>query len=741
MEKKASVIVDNNSVYTDRVFSYKIPNTIDIEEGQRVIVPFGRGNKKIEGFVWSIEEANEEEIKKLKEIESVLENRKISSWAKDMVSFIRESCLCTYMDAINLVLPKSIRTGQTKKIRIVSLNEEYQEPKRLGEKQKSIIDFLKINKVVQVRDLNEIFPACQSTLKSLESKGIVTIFEEEELRLLKNTYNIASKEFELRDFQEEAISSIIQESNEEIKKPVLLHGITGSGKTEVYMEILESVLKNGKEAIILVPEISLTPQTIGRFKARFKDVIAVIHSELSPGERHDQWLKIERKEAKIVIGARSAIFAPFENLGLIIVDECHESSYKSEMSPKYDAIEVAIERGKIQNSLVILGSATPNLKDYYKSQKGEYKLVKMTKRANEKPLPEVEIVDMRSEIPINKASFLSKKLLLYIEEALNKNEQIILFLNRRGYASFLTCQDCGYVYKCKNCDISLTYHKGSNKGKCHYCGYQEEVSVTCPECESFEVKDFGIGTERLQEEIQEIFKEAKILRMDRDTVKKKGDHEKILSKFKDQEADILIGTQMIGKGLDFPKVSLVGIISVDQTLFMPDYHSAEITFQTISQVAGRAGRDEIAGKVVLQTLHPDNYVINYAKEHDYEGFYKEELSLRKEFAYSPFGAMIHIVFTGISKESVATSAMKTSDAIKYFLKKRNSFREEAFLGPSPCLIERIDKKYRWQLIIKHRDIEIPLLKSIIRYMIYEKRDVILAKNVFLSVDFDSKNFL
>ena len=499
--------------------------------------------------------------------------------------------------------------------------------------------------------------------------------------------------YELNKFQKDALYKI-EESKKDV---VLLNGITGSGKTEIYMHLIDKEIKKGKQAIMLVPEISLTPQIISRFKKHFSSTIAIFHSGLSNSEKYDEYRKILNNEAKIVIGARSAIFVPFKNIGIIIIDEEHSSTYKQDHNPKYNAIDVAIERGKYHNAKILLGSATPRIETYARSEKGYYDLVKLEKRANNAKLPKVDIIDMKDEMKTGNNIF-SRKLLENIKDRLKKNEQIMLLLNRRGYSNYLMCNNCGEVLKCPNCDITLTYHKTSNINRCHYCGYADKKYEKCPKCKEGKLKSFGIGTEKIEEEIKKIFKDVKVLRMDIDTTTRKGSHEKIINSFMNHEADILVGTQMISKGLDFPLVTLVGVINADTILNLPDFRASEKTYELISQVSGRAGRSEKEGMVIIQTFNPDNYSINYAKYHDYNGFYKEELKIRKKLRYPPYFFISLIKVGGKEFNFTYEEAKKISSYIKRYISK-----DMTVLGPSIGSVSKINNIYYFEIITKYRN--------------------------------------
>ena len=576
---------------------------------------------------------------------------------------------------------------------------------RLGEKQKQILEFLKNNEDVEINDLIELLKASKSSINSLKEKNLVEFKYEDFYRKSKSNFNYQNKDVVLNEEQNHAIEKITSEMFNQEKKPYMIHGVTGSGKTEVYMEIIDYALKQGLDSIVLVPEISLTPQTIARFKNRFKDIVGVFHSRLSEGEKHDVFKAIKSGNIRILIGARSAIFAPFNSLGVVIVDEFHESSYKSDKNPKFSTLEVGRYLVNKRDITLVLGSATPSIEEYYRAKSGEYELIELKKRANNKPLPKIEVVDMKEELKYGNRSFLSNRLKLQIEEEIKNNNQVILFLNRRGYSSFVSCRECGYVFKCKHCDISLTYHKKQNIGKCHYCGYEEVIPQKCPECESKYVKAFGLGTEKIEEEIKQIFEGVRVLRLDKDTTSQKHELENILNKFQNREADILIGTQMISKGLDFNHVTLVGILSADMMLNFPDFKSFENTFQLVTQVSGRAGRSEKEGKVILQTYDSQSSVIKRIVDYDFEGFYEDEIKIRKLFNYTPFNNMLSVVISGKNELMVKKNITTLYNNIVYLLKERGIQDFEFILGPNPCSISKINSNYRWQILFKDDNID------------------------------------
>ncbi|AYA75367.1 primosomal protein N' [Bacillus sp. Y1] len=566
-------------------------------------------------------------------------------------------------------------------------------------KQREIIEFFLANPdPVPLQHLLNLLNTSSSAIKGLVNKGML---REEEVEVYRDPYE--NRVFErtqalpLTPEQTLAITPVLQTIEEDLHKVFLLYGVTGSGKTEVYLQSIQRVLEKGKEAIVLVPEIALTPQMVKRFKGRFGDEVAVMHSGLSTGEKYDEWRKIQRKEVKVVVGARSAIFAPFENLGIIIIDEEHETSYKQEENPRYHARDVAIQRAKKYGCPVVLGSATPALESFARAKKGVYELLTLPSRMNSGPMPHVEVVDMREELREGNRSMFSRVLMEKLKDRLEKQEQTVLFLNKRGHSSFVMCRDCGYVVNCPDCDISLTYHRFSESMKCHYCGYESLVPTQCPECQSEYIRYFGTGTQKIEEELGKVLPEARVIRMDVDTTSKKGAHEKLLTDFGEGKADILLGTQMIAKGLDFPKITLVGVLSADTMLHIPDFRSSEKTFQLLTQVSGRAGRHELTGEVIVQTYTPEHYSIQFAAQQDYDLYYEREMQIRKLHHYPPF---YYISLITVSHENLMKVVSVTEKITGYI---RNSLSPEAIvLGPVASPIPRIKNRYRYQCLIKYK---------------------------------------
>ncbi|MBU5594609.1 primosomal protein N' [Amphibacillus sp. MSJ-3] len=568
-----------------------------------------------------------------------------------------------------------------------------------AKKQRILVEYLaSLDKPIALKTFLAQLKTTRPTLQPLIDQKLITLFEEEVYRQPFDDENIEqTKPLELKEQQRNALESIIDTCSKQMHEVFVLHGVTGSGKTEVYLQAIAHVIRANKEAIVLVPEISLTPQMVKRFKGRFGSDVAVMHSALSKGERFDEWRKVQRKEVKVVVGARSAIFAPFENLGLIIIDEEHEASYKQEDHPRYHVKDVAIKRAEHHNCPVVLGSATPSLETFARAKKGVYQLLQMPERSNFSEMPEVDIIDMRDELHAGNRTIFSRKLKETIEDRLAKKEQIVLFLNRRGYSTFVMCRDCGHVIQCPHCDISLTYHRKQNYLKCHYCDYHEVVPTKCPSCESETIRYFGTGTQKIEEAINQLIPEARVIRMDVDTTRRKGSHERLLKQFAQKQADILLGTQMIAKGLDFPDVTLVGVLAADSLLNLPDFRAAERTFQLLTQVSGRAGRHELEGKVIIQTYTPEHYSIEYAKNYDYQGFFAREMALRKAFQYPPY---YYLTLITVSHQNV-NKAQEVMRTISQLLRKHLS-NEAKILGPTPSPIERIKNRYRFQCVVKYK---------------------------------------
>lgn len=688
----ADVLVELKTKKIDKTFTYIIPNNINSNLiGKRVLVPFGK--QKLEGFVLNTYDNINVDYELKSIIEVVDEEPVLNKEMLELGKYISSRTLCNLISAYQTMLPSALKAHKDFNINkkfvtyIELINRDYV-PR--NDNQKEIIDLLKSGKVLK----SELTKISVSSINTLIRNNIVREIKEEVYRTNLST-NYKDKQVILNEEQQNVVDEVLSSLNE--FNPYLLFGVTGSGKTEVYMHIIEEVLKNGKEVIVLVPEISLTPQLVNIFKSRFKSSIAILHSALSDGEKYDEWRKILRGEVKIVIGARSAIFAPFTNIGLIILDEEHSDTYKQDNNPRYNAVDIAIKRAKTYNCPLILGSATPSIESYTRACTGVYKLLTLKTRVN-KNLPLVKIIDMKAEIKKGNR-ILSNELICDITDRLNKNEQVILLLNRRGYSTTITCKECGCVIKCPNCDIPLTYHKMGNKLNCHYCNYTTYKPNRCPECNSDRINDFGIGTEKLEEEINNLFDKTKTIRMDIDTTRRKGSHERIVNDFRNKKYNVLIGTQMISKGLDFDDVTLVGVINGDATLNIPDYRSGERTYSLLNQVAGRSGRSTKPGKVIIQCFNTKHYSIICASNHDYLSFYNEDMSIRKKLKYPPYYNLCLIKLNGTNYEKI----FKEANKIKKYLKTNTE--DIIILGPSASTIPKIYNKYYIQIIIKYKNLK------------------------------------
>ncbi len=742
----AEIIINRTAKRLNRTFDYKVP--IELEEiimiGSTVLVPFGKASTLEEGYVVGIKENTTYKVKEIVKIKHNLTEKQIK-----LAKWMAKRYFCNVSDCIKQMLTpgtkskKSEKNVQDKTINTVYLKKDIDEiqfdiemGKIKSEKQKKILQFLKGNEGATVPEIELFTDGSRAIVKTLEKNGYVEIVEKKiERNPLANKKIEKTKNLKLTDEQKNAYDKVVLDMIINSYEQFLLYGVTGSGKTEVYLQLIGEALKQEKTAIVLVPEISLTPQMINRFIARFnKDEIAVLHSKLSIGERYDEWNKIKEGKAKIIIGARSAIFAPTENIGIIIIDEEHDSSYKSEAIPKYDAKEIAKRIAKENNCPLVLGSATPDLITYYKAQQGKVTLLELSKRANNSKLPEVEIVDLKMELANGNRSMLSTKLYGEIEQNLKQHRQTILFLNRRGFSTFIMCRECGYTVKCKNCNISMTYHKTENKLKCHYCGYEENVVTVCPECHSTKIRYFGTGTQKLEQEINKLFPEASTIRMDIDTVTKKNSHEEILNKFKNENIDILIGTQMVVKGHHFPNVTLVGVIAADSSLNIDDYRANERTFQILTQVAGRAGREQLDGKVIIQTYNPDNFSIICAQKQDYKMFYNTEIALREQLKYPPFCDIILIGFNSLNEKEI----IEASTRVYNYLKARLGKQEFYVLKPMPSPIDKIQNRFRWRIIIKGNMTE--SANSVINTCLKKFYDS-NYKNTRISVDVNPNNMI
>ncbi|NMA95620.1 MAG: primosomal protein N' [Clostridiales bacterium] len=712
MDKYAGIIIDQAHPSIDRVFHYSIPEDMKdiLTIGHRVSVPFGRYNRHIDGYVVRIDDTVDIPLSKIKSIKEILDNRPaLLPKHISLIQWMVDRYHCMTIEAIKCFVPIGLRINMRKqKERYVHLasranvDEQIERIERRSKYMADILRFLKRKDGTNIDIIQEATSAPASSFKNLERRGWIKIDSIEKYRKPEGSNNASDRPIpKLTGEQQRVVGTIIEDMKKNVYSPFILHGVTGSGKTEVYIRIVEESIKRGQEAIVLVPEISLTPQTVRRFIRRFGNLVAIMHSRLSDGERYDQWRRIKNGDASIVVGARSAIFAPFQNIGVIIIDESHDDSYKSDISPRYHTIEIAKRRCEMDNSALILGTATPPIDEYYRALQGEYTLLELTRRVDGSTPPNVEIVDMRDELIRGNRSMFSKALYEGVHETLGQNKQAILFLNRRGYANFISCRECGWVAECNRCAVSLTFHASDRTLKCHYCGLQYPYPRVCPKCHSQYIKQFGVGTQRLEKELARFFPNARIARMDMDTTSRKGSHERILTMFGDGEYDILLGTQMISKGLDFPNVTLVGVITADSSLNLPEYTSPERTFQLITQVGGRAGRGVEPGRVIVQTYQPEHYAIEYAAKNDYRAFFDHEINIRRQFHYPPFTAIVKLSMSGEDEKRLVTGAKDLETWLNHKIDKDPVLKRGlVHIGAYPAPIARINKRYRWQIIMR-----------------------------------------
>lgn len=679
------VLVEIKAWKIDKTFSYHVPSALEkeIAIGKRVLVPFQK--RELEGFIINILDEVAYETKDI--IKVIDENPVLNEELLELGKYISKKTLCNLISAYETMLPVALKAknGTTINKRYQTYLEVNSIDIKLTPKQLEIVELIK----KQGRVLKSSIKS--SVVSTLIKKNVLKEVSEEVYRL-NNEKKVVDQKINLTSEQELVFNKIKESVNQ--FQPFLLFGVTGSGKTLVYIKIIEYVFHFNKEVIVLVPEISLTPQIVSRFKKKFGNLIAILHSGLSAGEKYDEWRKIERGEVKIVIGARSAIFAPFKNLGLIVIDEEHSDSYKQENNPKYSTIDIALWRAKYHNCCVVLGSATPSIESYVRAKNNIYTLLEMKNRYNNN-FPDIHLINMRDSIK-NGYKIISKELFDAINLRLERHEQTIILLNRRGYATNVTCHDCGYVVKCKYCDIPLTYHKSSNTLRCHYCGYGEKVYSKCPSCSEDSLTSLGIGTQRIEEELNNEFSSARVLRMDYDTTSRKGMHEKMIEDFKEQKYDILLGTQMVAKGLDFSNVTLVGVINADTSLNIPDFRSSENTYSLLSQVAGRSGRSSKDGSVIIQTYNPEHYAISLTKYNDYLKFYNEEMKIRKTLKYPPYYYLCNIRISGKDASYILDEALKIKRSLE------RNLHNFIILGPNTSSLFRINNIFRYNIILKYK---------------------------------------
>lgn len=718
----AEIIVDVQNSQVDKVFDYNIPSSFDfLKVGYRVIVPFG--NRKIEGYIIGIKDSTDCPPDKLKSIISVCDEYPlILPEIVELIKFMKDKLYLRLIDGIRLAIPSQVKNSDYKFETYVTLNDENLEDylKTLNKRNQNIpkiIECLRQNGKVQISFLNSKYG--NANVKKLIESKILSI-QKNKVNRLKISDKSQNK-VKLTSLQKSCVKDILKSTD----KPIVLYGVTGSGKTEVYMNVIDKVLSQGKTALMLVPEISLTPQMVRVFSDRFGTSIAVLHSALSVGEKHDEWLRIYSNDAKIVIGARSAIFAPLSNIGVIIIDEEHDSSYLSDSNPRYFTQDIAVFRAKYNKCPLVLGSATPSIETFYKTQTHEYNLTQMPVRVNQKPMPKIEIVDMCNEFRHGNNTILSSRLLEKLDETIKNNNQAILFINRRGFSSYLMCRECSYIPKCTECDANLVYHKDENVLKCHYCGKKFRVLTKCPQCGSDSIKLGATGTQQIEELIHKHFPSVSVFRLDNDSVKNKNSYSEILSKFGSTKPSILVGTQMVTKGHDFPKVTLVGIVDADISLFNYSYKANETTFQLVTQVSGRAGRSDQAGEVVLQTYVPKNPVYLTSANYDYKKFYDKEINLRETTKFPPFAKIVRVLLTSEDDDLVKSATHKLILKLKDL--RVNYGDKFFFLEAMKAPVNKIKNKHRYQVVLRfNNSIETEIIQKI-----YEVLDTL--KNNKLSV--------
>ena len=716
----AEVMVDIAHANVDRLFTYAVPEGMAVEVGQRVLVPFGAGNKQTEGFVLSLSDAYAGSVR-LKSILRTLEPYAVLRPDQlALAKWMQNAYGCLLVEALRLMIPAQLRGGRVREkvVRTVYVPKELDITAALASlrkkdgsirspKQYEVLELAaKCGQDICVGDIYGFIPASAQAVRALLDKGYLCERGHEVYRDPYGKHKVERDQpKELNCAQQAAYTAITAALDGSSGGTFLLHGVTGSGKTEVYMQAIAYALGQGGTAIMLVPEIALTPQAVDRFRARFGERVAVLHSRLSAGERYDEWRRIRLDKVDVVVGARSAVFAPVKNLRLIVVDEEHEPSYRSEMTPRYSAAEIAEKRCRLFGAALVLGSATPSVGTYLKATKGKYTLLSLPERIRDLPMPKVEIVDMRAEFAAGNTGVFSGLLQERLSACLAAGEQAILFLNRRGYSTFVSCRGCGYVFQCPHCDVSMTYHKYAGLLKCHYCGESIRLPKICPSCGKPYIKHFGVGTEQVEQQLLELFPSAKALRMDMDTTRGKNAHYELLNAFAKGEAQVLIGTQMVAKGLDLPNVTLVGVIAADAALHIPDYRSAERTFQLLTQVAGRAGRADKPGHVVVQTYSPEHPAITLSAKHDYLGFYQREIAQRRSSLFPPYAFFLRALFVGPEEEALAEQAAAFAKGIgeaveKAIEKAGGDPRSLLFCGSGPSPIRRKQGLYRYQALLK-----------------------------------------
>ncbi len=741
----ANVIIDISHEKLDKTFQYKIPKALQegLSVGMQVEVPFGSGERKSTGYVVELTDTPEYQVSKLKEIRGIVEGSiPIESQLIALAGWIRKNYGATMNQALKTVLPVK-QKAREKKRRLVSLvleKDQAKEQLALFEKKHNTARARLLSHLMEQSPLpyevaTKKLKITASVINIMEEMRVVAVTEKRAYRNPLGEMKQCEKKLVLNREQQDIVERFWYDFSRKNYHTYLLHGVTGSGKTAVYIELIERVVSKKRQAIMLIPEIALTYQTVARFYQRFGERVSILNSKMSPGERYDQFERAKSGELDVMIGPRSALFTPFSNLGIIIIDEEHETSYKSETMPRYHARETALERARMAKASVVLGSATPSIDSYYHAKNGIYELLPLIKRIEEKPLPRCYMVDLREELKKGNRSILSGKLQELMEQRLREHQQIILFLNRRGMAGFVSCRACGFVMKCPHCDVSLSQH---NNGKlvCHYCGYTENLPTLCPECGSPYISGFKAGTQKIEEIVAKRFPGAKVLRMDLDTTRQKDGYEKILSSFANQEADILIGTQMIVKGHDFPNVTLVGVLAADLSLYVSDFHAPERTFQLITQAAGRAGRGRLPGEVVIQTYNPEHYAIMLAEQQDYETFYETEIAYRKMVHYPPCGHMLAMMTASRDELTALLSAELLAKKIRQ-AQENGKLPGLQMIGPGDAAVLKVKDIYRKVLYFKHENYQVLVqIKDVLEQFVNRHREF---GNVSVQFDFDPMN--
>lgn len=730
----ADIILNSTTQNLDRPFLYEVPPGMNLAIGDLVLVPLG-AKRKLKGFVIAVHdeipgEVPEDKHDRIKPVSKIISKGIFDEKGIELVEFMRRQYLCGYLDGLQLLIPRGELKGMGHKYRTVLMpGETLPSSHRYYKAWQPLVDYVESSLagggVIKAEAVRAGFS--QSSINTMLRHGFLTTTEQVDLRYSKATIQ-EDKARVLNEEQQTAFSTIMKGE----PGTYLLHGITGSGKTEVFLHLVSDMLKAGHDSVILVPEIALTPQMIQRVKARFGNEITVYHSRLNDGERYDEWMRVHQGRVKIAIGARSALFLPFRDLKLVVVDEEHESSYKSETNPKYVTRDVAEFIMNLRGGKVVLASATPSMEAYDRASRGQYHLVTLTRRAGAGAMPKVVTVDMRKELRLGNRSILSTRLASEMEKSLTRGRQVILFLNRRGVSGFVSCRACGFVYKCPNCSVSLTKHQGGRL-TCHHCGHSQYQKKDCPVCGSPYIREFGIGTEKVEQEIRKRFPKARVLRMDRDTTAHKEAYEEIYQTFQSEEADILIGTQMVAKGLDFHGVDLVGILAADLSMNLPDFRAYEKTFQLITQVSGRAGRADEGGLVVLQTYQPDSYPVIMAAKADYLGFFNQELQVREAFGYPPRGKMLSLVLSGKVENELIKNIQYVAQHLREFMA---DYATITIMGPSPCLLSKIKGWYRQMIVLKGGITDEVALK--VKETAY---DAVRGKEIRVSIDTHPMNLV